>query len=236
MLPIRPETDAPSVRVESKSVIVAFPTRPTRVGQRCRSYGPPCARARVLPGSAQKGGARRATGGDAADFESRTRRVTRVPASRLVRRGARCRVPSCRTIPRWASRENLENERARPINLEKPRISPPRNDGDRIAVVPSARRHFSPHPVARPMSGPMSPARPGETVDLATRRAAAVAMSPRAVWKAIEPDFDRTPQMSFSQEKMATSRPRPAPRPRSTAGTARSSRDTWTKPSSSTST
>ena len=35
--------------------------------------------------------------------------------------------------------------------------------------------------------GPMSPARPGETVDLATRRAAAVAMSPRAVWKAIEP-------------------------------------------------
>jgi hypothetical protein len=84
---------------------------------------------------------------------------------------------------------------------------------ERIAVVPSARRHFSPHPVARPMSGPMSPARPGETLDLATRRAAAVAMSPRAVWKAIEPDFDRTPQMSFSQEKMAYIPPAPGTTP-----------------------
>lgn len=63
------------------------------------------------------------------------------------------------------------------------------------------------------MSGPMSPARPGETLDLATRRAAAVAMSPRAVWKAIEPDFDRTPQMSFSQEKMAYIPPAPGTTP-----------------------
>ena len=63
------------------------------------------------------------------------------------------------------------------------------------------------------MSGPMSPAHPGETADHATLRAAAVAMSPRAVWKEIEPDFDRTPQMSFSQEQMAYIPPAPGTTP-----------------------
>jgi hypothetical protein len=74
------------------------------------------------------------------------------------------------------------------------------------------RRHFSPHRSGE-MSGPMSPARPGETADLATRRTAAAAMSPRAVWKEIEPDFDRTPQMSFSQEQMAYIPPAPGTTP-----------------------
>ena len=131
---------------------------------------------------------------------------------------------------RWtfaaSRRENLDNERSRDPpdgrvrrEREASRLNTPtrkrsassdvqtgfhdnfaeKRFGDRIALT---RRHFS-RSRRGEMSGPMSPAHPGETADHATLRAAAVAMSPRAVWKEIEPDFDRTPQMSFSQEQMA---------------------------------